>query len=89
MAIESYDVSLSPDVWKLLNGLSSNMGKPPAEVVADALRQYESGEQKHECGNGHPNSVYESLQEGGFLGCIEGGPADLSTNPRYMQGFAE
>ncbi|MFM8332633.1 MAG: DUF2281 domain-containing protein [Candidatus Methylumidiphilus sp.] len=24
-----------------------------------------------------------------FCGCIEGGPSDLSTNPKYMEGFGE
>jgi hypothetical protein len=34
-------------------------------------------------------SVYDSLAESGFIGCIQGGPADLSTNPTYMEGFGE
>lgn len=32
-------------------------------------------------------SFYDLTQE--FCGCIEGGPSDLSTNPRYLEGFGE
>ena len=32
-------------------------------------------------------SFYELTK--GFCGCIEGGPSDLSTNPKYMEGFGE
>jgi uncharacterized membrane protein YgcG len=24
-----------------------------------------------------------------YVGCLEGGPSDLSTNPKYMEGFGE
>lgn len=34
-------------------------------------------------------SVYEALVRLKLLGCIKNGPADLSTNPKYMEGFGE
>jgi hypothetical protein len=24
-----------------------------------------------------------------YIGCVEGGPEDLSTNPKYMEGFGQ
>ena len=32
-------------------------------------------------------SFYDLTKE--FCGCIKGGPTDLSTNPRYLEGFGE
>jgi hypothetical protein len=32
-------------------------------------------------------SALESASE--YAGCLEGGPPDLSTNPKYMEGFGE
>lgn len=32
-------------------------------------------------------SFYDLTKE--FCGCIEGGPSDVSTNPKYMEGFGE
>jgi predicted DNA-binding antitoxin AbrB/MazE fold protein len=34
-------------------------------------------------------SFYDVLVEAGLLGCIKGGPSDVSTNPKYMEGFGE
>jgi predicted DNA-binding antitoxin AbrB/MazE fold protein len=32
-------------------------------------------------------SFYEAAARLGFIGCIEGARADLSTNKKYMEGF--
>ena len=34
-------------------------------------------------------TLHDALAAAGLLGCIEDGPADLSTNPKYMEGFGE
>jgi hypothetical protein len=34
-------------------------------------------------------TLYDSLCRRGLIGCIDGGPSDLSTNPKYMEGFGE
>jgi uncharacterized protein YfaQ (DUF2300 family) len=34
-----------------------------------------------------PKSVLEVA--GDLVGCLEGGPSDLSTNKKYMEGFGE
>ena len=35
-----------------------------------------------------PRSTFEIWKSMGFIGAVEG-PADLSTNPKYMEGFGE
>ncbi len=34
-------------------------------------------------------TVHEALVATGLLGCVSDGPSDLSTNPKYMEGFGE
>lgn len=34
-------------------------------------------------------TLYEILDEAGLIGCLEDGPPDLSTNPKYMEGFGK
>lgn len=51
-----------------------------AAVTESAAAQAESAKQPQ-------LSFYDLTKE--FCGCIKGGPADLSTNPKYMEGFGE
>lgn len=32
-------------------------------------------------------TLFQLLDEAGLIGCIKDAPADLSTNPKYMEGF--
>lgn len=32
-------------------------------------------------------SLFDLLDEAGLIGCVRGAPADLSANPRHMEGF--
>jgi predicted DNA-binding antitoxin AbrB/MazE fold protein len=34
-------------------------------------------------------TLYELLDKAGLIGCIKDGPPDLSTNPKYMEGFGK
>jgi predicted DNA-binding antitoxin AbrB/MazE fold protein len=34
-------------------------------------------------------TLHDALAAAGLLGCIDDGPTDLSTNPKYMEGFGE
>ena len=34
-------------------------------------------------------TLYEIMDEAGLIGCIEDAPSDLSTNPKYMEGFGK
>jgi hypothetical protein len=64
-------------------------GQTSRQVVAEALRRYEAQKSAPATSENGQKSVYESLAESGFIGCIRGGPTDLSTNPKYMEGFGE
>jgi hypothetical protein len=34
-------------------------------------------------------STYDLAKEAGIIGCADGLPADLSTNPKYFEGFGK
>ena len=34
-------------------------------------------------------TFFEVLNEVGLIGCVKGGPPDLSTNPKHMEGFGK
>jgi predicted DNA-binding antitoxin AbrB/MazE fold protein len=34
-------------------------------------------------------TFFDLLDEAGLIGCIKDGPADLSTNPKHMEGFGK
>src|SRR5579872_6320009 len=36
-----------------------------------------------------PRTIYDTLAETGFLGCIPDAPPGLSTDKKYMEGFGE
>ena len=89
MATGFHQVQLSAEQWEFLTEVSVRTGKPPEAILSDALQSLAHG-QTSQGENGEPSkSVYESLLEAGFIGCIADGPPDLSTNPKYMEGFGE
>jgi Arc/MetJ-type ribon-helix-helix transcriptional regulator len=56
-------------------------GKSKSEIVRAALELFLNGES-----NKRPASALEAA--GPYVGCAEG-PGDLSTNPKYMEGFGK
>lgn len=56
------------------------------EVLSEALRSYRPARAKD--GNGEKQKLfYDALQESGLIGIVKDAPPDLSTNPKYMEGF--
>lgn len=57
-------------------------GKKEAELIREALaKEFDTAPPRKTC--------YQLGMELGIIGCVDGAPADLSTNPRYMEGFGE
>jgi hypothetical protein len=36
-----------------------------------------------------PRTLYDAFKESGLIGCVKNAPSDLSSNPRYFEGFGE
>jgi hypothetical protein len=89
MATDPNAFQLTPEQLAMLGQAAARTGKPPAEVLTEALRQYQSPVESA-AGNGAQQiSLYDRLARKDLIGCLSGGPADLSTNPKYMEGFGE
>ena len=67
------------------NGFYS--GKPWPDVFDEALAAYpaETSQRNHV----REESFYDAASRLGFIGCIKETPPDLSTNPKYMDGFGK
>jgi predicted DNA-binding protein len=61
---------------------SRSKGQTPSELVRVALEKY-LGEPSGE------RSTYDLAKEAGIIGCARGLPENLSTNPRYFEGFGK
>ena len=86
MSISPDQIVLTPDQRQHLARLAEQSGKPWDAVLEEALSSFEHvALPKTE----HGKTVYEAMLQLGLLGSVHDGPSDLSTNPKYMEGFGE
>jgi hypothetical protein len=87
MATDFRQINLDERQRHLLAKAADQLGVPWPELFEQAIAPL--AEKKPELGeaNGRAETPYEILSRHGLIGCIEGTPADLSTNKKYMQGY--
>jgi Ribbon-helix-helix protein, copG family len=76
--MKTLSLKLPPSLRVKLERAAKERGQSKSALVRAALELYLNGER--------PVSALELA--GDFVGCGEG-PGDLSTNPKYMEGFGE
>lgn len=87
MAVDPIQIQLTAAQQAELAKLSDATGKPWTAVLNEALATYrEEGVVKMN-GERASESFLAAADRLGLIGCLAGGPADLSTNSGYMQGF--
>jgi hypothetical protein len=85
MPLDPHSISLTDAQRRALAELSDQSGRPWTELFAEAIAAY----RPKVAANGQAaESFSAAAQRLGLLGCVEG-PADLSTNPAYMEGFGQ
>jgi hypothetical protein len=88
MAIDPNCIQLTAAQRQFIADLAERQGRSPQEVLADIL-----GPESVRRRNGHhvvPSaSAHEVGQRFGLFAALENGPPDLSTNPRYLEGFGQ
>lgn len=89
MATYEKPVQLTDEQLRLLDEWSLRTGKAPKELLAEALSDYEPTVVSPSSNGRDGESLSQRLARKGLLGCLSGGPADLSTNPDHMEGFGE
>ena len=73
-------IRVSQALRRQLDSVIRQSGKTESEVAREALEAYcqqQLGEK----------SAYDLFKEAGLIGDAKGLPSDLSTNPKYMEGF--
>lgn len=82
MSDRRLSVRIDPKLHKLLRKRAKASGRSESEIVRSSLQK--------ELGATKPRrTLYDALNESGYIGSISGGPPDLSTNKKYMEGFGE
>ncbi|MEX0713644.1 MAG: hypothetical protein WD278_14990 [Pirellulales bacterium] len=93
MSISPDQIVLSEEQKQRLARLAEQTGRPWDEVFVDALSTFEqlslAKPQNGESRGQAAESVYQAMVRLGLLGSVKDAPPDLSTNPKYMEGFGE
>ncbi|MGC1273609.1 MAG: hypothetical protein WBC44_07890 [Planctomycetaceae bacterium] len=84
MNIDPQTIELDASQRADLAALSERVGKPWPVVFSEALAAYR-GKAVTKVPPGE--NFYEAAKRLGLIGCVKGGPSDLSTNPEHMEGF--
>jgi predicted transcriptional regulator len=80
MSSRRLSIRLSEELDKQLVSVARQTGQTESDIVRSALEDYC---QKHSA----KPSAYDLFKAAGLIGCAKGLPSDLSTNPKYMEGF--
>jgi hypothetical protein len=85
------NIQLDVEFVRRVESFACSRGVAPAEVLREAFEEYEAN---HNGGappkaDGEGESVFDRWTRLGLIGCIDDPslPTDLSTNPKYMEGF--
>ncbi len=89
MATDFRQIDLDDHQRHLLASAADHLGLPWPEVFEQAIGPLAEVKPDSATENGRTETPYEILSRHGLIGCIEGTPADLSTNKKYMQGYGQ
>ena len=80
-------IELTAEQRARLAALAQQSGKNWRDVLDEALDAYRP---PGVLANGaSEESFFDVAARLGLIGCIKGTPSDLSTNPKYMEGFGQ
>jgi predicted transcriptional regulator len=80
--MRSISLKLPSEMFRKLEQLAQQQRQSKSEIVRGALADLLNGEQA----GARPSSALD--RAGDLVGCAAG-PGDLSTNPKYMEGFGQ
>ena len=82
-----HGLPLDADLERRIEAFARATNSTPAEVVRRAFEEYEAGHDGSREIPAEDESAYAAFVRAGVIGCVKGGPSDLSTNAEYMEGF--
>jgi predicted DNA-binding protein len=74
-------IRLSAEMRRRLKNTAHRNGTRESEIVRGAVERQFAGEDQE-------MSAYERAKKAGLIGAVKGASRDLSTNPKYFDGFA-
>jgi hypothetical protein len=80
MATGRITVDIDEQLHNKLAALAVQSGLPESAVIRQAIEQFISHQET-------PVTCYDVAKQAGLIGSVQGLPPDLSTNPKYMEGF--
>jgi predicted DNA-binding protein len=82
MSSQRITIRISESLVKRLKKHAGMKGRSESVLVREALENY-LGEAPS------AGSAYDLAREASLIGCVGGGPSDLSTNRKHFKGFGE
>jgi predicted DNA-binding protein len=73
-------VRFSPEMRRLLQAVARRVGRRESDLVRDAVERQLAAEE-------NPVTAYDLAKRAGLIGAAKGKVRDLSTNPKYFDGF--
>lgn len=84
MATTTLTIKVSDSLNSELQAASRQARLSKSEIARRALAAYLSRDK-----TGGANALSALARAGDLVGCFEGGPKDLASNPRHMHGFGK
>ena len=90
MASDRISVRLDDESRERLSEYVRESGQSESDFVREAIRKHlKEAKRVRQPRKSKPESFYDVLVREGILGGGKGMPRDLSTNPKYMEGFGQ
>jgi hypothetical protein len=77
--VKTLTLKIDESLHRWLESEAKRLGRTKSEIARQALLEQQNGEKRL--------SLHDQMKD--VCGIIKGGPRDLSTNPKYMEGFGE
>jgi len=88
MSTDFHSIALTSEQQLQLAMLSERTGKSPSDLINQLLAECAaSAPTVKTVSNG--GTLYDAFAADGSIGMIKDGPSDMSTNPKYMEGFGQ
>jgi predicted DNA-binding protein len=82
MSSQRITIRISEKMIKRLKKQADAKGRSESALVREALENYLEGVTA-------PSSAYDLARSAALIGCVSGGPSDLSSNRKHFKGFGE
>lgn len=84
-----FTLHLNEATGQELARMAERMGRTEGDLISEAVEELVKRSDEETAGLRPGETLLDAWRRAGLVGCIRSGPPDLSTNPKYMEGFGE